>query len=218
MFNRTKLTALAASGAAAMTLVGLGTGAQWSDQVNAVEKISTGDVDLQVTGYYNTYAGNETANSVVISPDHKSVTFTVPLEDASFAYTQDVYIKNVGSLGLKHAWYEVTTSGDAALLDNVYMRVNDVYDPSDDAWVGHPSELAGHVSTGYAMPAGASTTLWFDFYTGDRTMTNAIPTFPSNGLMLPDAAQGKTMTVTVTFHGVDGEGGVPMSATPETRS
>jgi hypothetical protein len=217
MFNRKKLAMVGAVGAMSLGLVGMGTGAQWSDQVDAIEKITTGTADLQITGYYDNYAGNEKAGSVVIAPDKDSITFTVPLEDASFAYTQDVFIRNVGSLPMKAAWYEISVAGDPELLDSAWMRVNDTSDGSDD-FIGHPSALNGKKSLGYAMPAGAGTTLWFDFYTGNRTATNAIPAFVSDGLFLPDAAQGKTMTVTVTFHGVDGDGGTPMLEVPETRS
>lgn len=217
MFNRKKLAMVGAVAAMSLGLVGMGTGAQWADQVDAIEKITTGTADLAITGYWDLYPGNEQAPSVVITPDRQSITFTVPLEDASFAYTQDVFIQNVGTLPMKHAWYEISVAGDAALLDTVWMRVNDTADGTDD-FIGHPSGLNGSVSTGYAMPAGASTSLWFDFYTGDRTATNAIPAFVSDGLALPDSAQAKTMTVTVTFHGVDGDGGTPMLDVPETRS
>jgi hypothetical protein len=217
MFNRKKLAIVGAAAAVSLGLVGMGTGAQWADQVDAIEKITTGTADLQITHYADAYPNNERADSVVITPDGQSITFTVPLEDGSFAYTQDVFVKNVGSLPMKHAWYEVSVAGDSELLDTAWMRVNDVYDFGDD-YIGHPSALQGKTSPGYAMPPGATTTLWFDFYTGDRTATDAVPAFVSDGLMLPDAAQGKTMTVTVTFHGVDGDGDSTMALVPETRS
>jgi predicted ribosomally synthesized peptide with SipW-like signal peptide len=200
MFNRKKLAIVGATAAMSLGLVGMGTGAQWSDQVDANEHITTGTADLMITGYYN-YQSSDQPESVSLAPDGQSITFTTPLEDASFRYVQDVYIRNVGTLPMKHAWYEITVAGDPQLTDNVYASVNDTADGLD-AGYGFATGLQGYVSPGYAMPAGASTVLFFDFSAFD----------------LPNEAQGKTMTFTVTFHGVDGDGGSPMLAVPETRS
>lgn len=198
MFNRKKLAMVGAVAAMSLGLVGMGTGAQWADQVDAIEQITTGTADLQIIDY--TQLGDP-AESVVISPDGQSITFTTPLEDASFQYVQDVYIQNVGTLPMKHAWYEISVVGDGELLGNVWASINDISDGADGAW-GPAGGLGGYISPGYAMPAGASTVLFFDFSAYD----------------LPVEAQGKTMTVTLTFHGVDGDGGTPMLEVPETRS
>jgi hypothetical protein len=92
--------------------------------------------------------------------------------------------------------------GDPELTGSVIMGLNDVRDGTD-SYAGPAVGRDGYISTGYAMPAGSTTTLWFDF--------------SSNGF-LPDDAQGKFMTVTITFHGVDGDGGTPMLEIPEVRS
>jgi hypothetical protein len=199
MFNRKKLATLGAVAAMSLGLIGMGTGAQWADQVDAVQHITTGTADLEIYGYYQL---GDPAESVVISPDGQSITFTAPLEDADFAYVQDVYIRNAGTLPMKHAWYEINVTGDPALTDNVFAAINDTSDGSDYA-MGPASSLQGYVSPGYAMAPGAGTTLFFDFLAWD----------------MPNEAQDKTMTFTVTFHGVDGDGGtLEMLEVPETRS
>ncbi|WP_341359295.1 hypothetical protein V5H98_16405 [Georgenia sp. M64] len=199
MFNRKKFAGLASTAAVGLALVGVGTGAQWADSVDAVEDLTTGTADLQII---DAYALSGAPESIVIAADGDSVTFTTPLEDGSFSYIQDVIIQNVGSLPMKAAWYEVDVAGDLELTDNVIMRLNDVRDAADGV-NGPASGSHLYKSPGYAMPAGSTTTLWFDFWTDT---------------VLPDAAQGKSMTVTVTFHGVDGDGGTPMLEIPEVRS
>lgn len=199
MFNRKKFAGLASTAAVGLALVGVGTGAQWADSVDAVENLTTGTADLQII---DAYALSGAPDSIIIAADGDSVTFTTPLEDGTFSYIQDVIIQNVGSLPMKAAWYQVDVAGDPELTDNVIMRLNDVRDAAD-GYTGPASGAHLYISDGYAMPAGSTTTLWFDFWTDG---------------VLPDAAQGKAMTVTVTFHGVDGDGGTPMLEIPEVRS
>lgn len=199
MFNRKKFAGLASTAAVGLALVGVGTGAQWADSVDAVENLTTGTADLKIL---TTTSWADQPQSVEISADGNSVTFTTPLEDGSFSYLQDVIIQNVGTLPMKHAWYEVTVAGDPELTGNVVMMLNDTRDGAD-GYVGSALGGHGYFSPGYAMPSQETTVVFFDFM---------------SGLQLPDEAQGKAMTVTLTFHGVDGDGGTPMLEIPEVRS
>jgi predicted ribosomally synthesized peptide with SipW-like signal peptide len=198
MFSRKKLATFAATAAVALGLVGLGTSAQFSDAVTAQQDITAGTAQLAITSA----PGGE------VAPDGKSVTYTLANTGSLFYEYHWLNVSNVGTLPMHNVTMSINGGGDPALTDNVTAFLGDwegvgsnwfaggtVTDmlsrPQPVTWTDYTLEPAG---TGYHETAG----FFLQFYPND---------YWSGGL--PNSAQGKAMSVTVTINAVEGIGTEP---------
>jgi predicted ribosomally synthesized peptide with SipW-like signal peptide len=193
MFNRKKLAAFAASAAVALSLVGVGTSAQFSDAVTAQQDVRTGTAQLAITS----------APGGVISPDAKSVTYTLDNVGSTFWAYHYISVTNVGTLPMHGVNMSLSAQGNSELTDNVYAFILDgpaAYPP----WsaYGMVSDLVSRpqplVQADYTLATAADpahNTGWYNF--------------ALDAYNLPNAAQGKAMSVTLTINAIEGIGTEP---------
>lgn len=191
MFNRKKLTAFAATAVAALALVGVGTGAQWSDSVDATQNISTGTVDLVISDYWGT--------SAPVYSDGTHIVYDLSNAGSVFDEQHTVKITNEGTLPVHNFQYSVAASGDPELTSNVRALVL----PQQQWW-------------GWFMPVDWWLLQPQPVYTVDSTLNPGESTYVDlwfqpkdylfDGLPLPNEAQGKTLTFTMTVDAVEGTG------------
>lgn len=193
MFNRKKLAAFAASAAVALGLVGVGTSAQFSDAVTAQQDIRTGTAQLAITS----------APGGTISPDAKSVTYTLDNVGSTFWAYNYIEVTNVGTLPVHGVNMSLSAQGNSELTQNVYAHILDgpaAYQP----WsaYGYVSDLTSRpqplVMADYTLATAddpAHNTGWY--------------TFSLDAYDLPNAAQGKAMSVTLTINAIEGTGTEP---------
>lgn len=193
MFSRKKLATFAAAGAVALGLVGVGTSAQFSDAVTAQQDVRTGTAQLAIT---SAYGG-------VISPDRKSVTYTLDNAGSTFSSYRAIAVSNVGTLPMHGVTMSLKAQGNSELTQNTYAYISDgpaAYMP----WYAH-----GFVSDLVSQPQ--------PLVKADYTLaTAADPTHNTGGYGfylyaydLPNAAQDKAMSVTLTINAIEGIGTEP---------
>lgn len=193
MFNRKKLATFAATAAVALGLVGMGTSAQFSDAVTAQQDVRTGTAQLAITS----------APGGVISPDGKSVTYTLDNAGSSFWIGDSIAVSNVGTLPMHGVTMSLSAQGNSELTQNTYAFIIDgpaAYPP----WsaYGLVSDLVSYpqplVKADYTLATAddpAHNTGWYGFYL--------------DAYDLPNAAQGKGMSVRLTINAIEGIGTEP---------
>lgn len=198
MFNRKKLATFAATAVVALGLIGVSTSAQFSDAVTAQQDIRAGTAQLAITS----------APGGVVSPDGKSVTYTLDNVGSDFNDYHWLYVSNVGSLPMHSVTMSISGAGDPELTDNTTAFVGDWEGIVNWAAVGTVTDLLSRpqpvVQTDYTIqPAGTgyheTAPFVLQFYPNDYW----------SGGGLPNAAQGKALSVTVTINAIDGTGTQP---------
>jgi hypothetical protein len=214
-FSRKVLTA-GAVGVAALALIGVGAGATFTDAVHANRTITGGTMNVQITA-----GGN-------ISADHKSVTLSPvgPTGSTFESAHQVITIKNNGNIpatadAIQMTESHVGTANNNALLAQTYVCIQST-DASGGPWTEGNGPLATAVALNptvkqnpVVLQPGDTMTFSVDFYAGqdssycgntssDGTNTRAAWDGYDGGpyhtpASLTDAAQGGTITPTMTF-------------------
>jgi predicted ribosomally synthesized peptide with SipW-like signal peptide len=191
MLGMRKVVLVGAMGVAALGLVGVGTGASFTDSVSVTQKVTAGHINMQVTG-----PAGSTVNGKTVS-----LADTAPLGSTFKTGPQNVAIINAGNISVT-AWqlsFDYVVNGDAtasaALAGQMYAKVTS-NDPTQGAQVlfdGKVSDLKGRqlAVTGPLAP-GASDNVAVEFYAGEYGVA-PLEANAQNGQITP--------TVTVDYIG-----------------
>jgi predicted ribosomally synthesized peptide with SipW-like signal peptide len=191
MLGMRKIVLVGVMGAAALGLVGVGTGASFTDAVGVTQKVTAGHINMQVAGPIGSKVNGKTV----------SLEDTKPLGSTFKTGPQNVTIINAGNISVT-AWklsFDYAVNGDAtasaALASQMYAKVTS-QDPAQGAQVlfeGKVSELKGKTLavTGPLAP-GATDNVAVEFYAGEYGVAP----------LEADAQNGQiTPTVTVDYVG-----------------
>jgi predicted ribosomally synthesized peptide with SipW-like signal peptide len=196
-FSKRKIAIAGTLGVAALGLVGVGTGATFTDAVNTTQQVTAGTINVQLSS---------TDSSVAISNDGKTATF------ADLGPTQSVFSSgNVPT---------VITNNGTASANAIQLSASSVYDHTNAASTALHSQMCVQVispisgATAYdgpltglennplalvgPIPAGQTDSFTTRFYAGGP---DAGPGCATDGLT--NAAEGGVVTpkVTVTYNG-----------------
>ena len=190
MTSKNKFLAAGALGVAALGLVGVGTGASFTDAVHTTQKVTAGTLDMRLSS---------TADGASISNDGKTVSFKDlgPTQSTFSSGAQPATIKNVGNIDANAILLSADDARDSnaasnALRDELWVRIISpigggvAYDGTLANLEAHPLQLTGPV------PPQGTDSFTTEFYAGS-----------GNAPSLDNAAEGGvvTPTITVTYSG-----------------
>lgn len=182
MAKSRKLLTVGALGVGAMALIGSGATAVFTDSVNATQEVNTGTMTMAISST-DTNHGNVADGQV--SPDGKSITFTVTNSGSQLNQKHSVTVHNTGSLPLVMSSVSVTPDGsknDGPLNQEVLLNLD-----------------------GYKAPAGisvaaAEATGWTCIGADCTIQPKSSYTFPFEfHADLSNAAQGQTIRPKLTI-------------------
>jgi predicted ribosomally synthesized peptide with SipW-like signal peptide len=191
MTSKNKFLAAGALGVAALGLVGVGTGASFTDAVHTTQKVTAGTLNMQLS---------TTASGASVSNDGKTVSFKDlgPTQSTFSSGAQPATITNAGNISanaIQLSASDVRGSDPAsdALRNELYVRIISpigggvAYDGTLTGLEANPLTLTGPVP-----PNGGTDSFTTEFYAGGGQA-------PS----LNNAAEGGvvTPTITVTYSG-----------------
>jgi predicted ribosomally synthesized peptide with SipW-like signal peptide len=189
MTSKNKFLAAGALGVAALGLVGVGTGASFTDAVHTTQKVTAGTLDMRLS---------TTAAGASISNDGKTVSFKDlgPTQSTFSSGLQPATITNAGNIDanaiqLSAADVRGSNAASDALRNELYVRIISpigggvAYEGTLTNLEANPVTLTGPV------PPQGTDSFTTEFYAG-----NGVPS-------LDNAAEGGvvTPTITVTYSG-----------------